>query len=85
MSMSEPGPSTRTRAVTPPRTSPQNANVGSTPERVRQVELNRLRGTIPSPALASKRVFLSHRRFFFFALSDMRACGRVCAIPFVPF
>ena len=47
--MSEPGPSTsaRTGAVTPPRTPSHNANLELTPERVRQVELNRLRGIIP--------------------------------------
>ncbi|KAI0005446.1 hydrophilic protein [Russula compacta] len=40
--MSEPA-SARTGAATPPRTPSHNANLELTPERVRQVELNRLR------------------------------------------
>ena len=41
-----PEPESNTRAITPPRTSPHNAThlEATTPERVRQVELNRLRG-----------------------------------------
>jgi hypothetical protein len=42
-----PEPESNTRAITPPRASQQNAtrSEATTPERVRQVELNRLRGT----------------------------------------